>query len=808
MRRIAISLSLSLVFLLAGTISADNFRPRKVPVKPDHAVISPGYDARHVEVKFLDDKDIGLSKNGSPLDREGRLLKSAAAESILATITEAGGSWRRMCAPSETEMDRLRNTAQQNLNRGIADLNNYFILTVPEGIETVTWIDRLNALPEVEMARTLPLPPPPPLPDDYQYKQGYLNDATDGIGAISAWGIPGGLGDPSNAPAVKICDFEYAWNDDHYDLPTFTRLIPSGMTPSEPYGNDHGTAVMGVIVSLNNGWGTTGAAYEANPYVAPVYLNSSWQLTTAMTHAMPYFSEGDVWLIEQHLPGPNYPGGDTQQGYVSVEWIESCYNVILTAIGNGIHVVEAAGNGSEDFDDPIYSTGNGGHWPFLPENNSGAIYVGGGAVPEEFNGSQVDRSRLTYSNYGSRLDVQGWGEQVMTTGYGDYYSTEGEDYYYTSTFNGTSSSSPVVASAVIALESIYRERTGGGHMDTDVLRDFLKATGSPQQDGYNPASEHIGPRPDVLAAIEGFGRASAENALGAVPFTVDFESIHLWPEVDSIVWDFGDGSSSPGDNPSHEYQQPGYHTVIMSIYIPDGRFSDTAVGLVSAYADTMRVVDATGSAGDPVRVDVSVHNYLPVKEIMIPFSYGGPLNLVYDSVSTAGLRTEYFEQVSQQNFDPFNKRITYFLNCSSTGSQPYLDPGDGPVLSLWFTIPSGAPDEVNPIELVSYISFAPRLKSYAGQYQPATENGSVSPGCCSGSTVGNMDCTVGVVDMGDLTILIDHLFISLAPLCCIEEGDVDLSGQPDPVPADVDMGDLTKLIDHLFISLAPLPACP
>ncbi len=81
--------------------------------------------------------------------------------------------------------------------------------------------------------------------------------------------------------------------------------------------------------------------------------------------------------------------------------------------------------------------------------------------------------------------------------------------------------------------------------------------------------------------------------------------------------------------------------------------------------------------------------------------------------------------------------------------------------------------------------------------------------CCTGASVGNLDCNgSGVPDMGDLTILIDHLFISLDPLCCIDEGDVDLSGQPTPEPNDVDMGDLTVLIDHLFISLDPLPACP
>ncbi len=77
----------------------------------------------------------------------------------------------------------------------------------------------------------------------------------------------------------------------------------------------------------------------------------------------------------------------------------------------------------------------------------------------------------------------------------------------------------------------------------------------------------------------------------------------------------------------------------------------------------------------------------------------------------------------------------------------------------------------------------------------------VANGCCVGIT-GNVDCDgAQSIDMGDLTILIDHLFISLAPLCCEAEANVDVSG-------GVDMGDLTKLIDHLFISLESLPACP
>ncbi|MDZ4723539.1 MAG: thrombospondin type 3 repeat-containing protein, partial [candidate division Zixibacteria bacterium] len=63
---------------------------------------------------------------------------------------------------------------------------------------------------------------------------------------------------------------------------------------------------------------------------------------------------------------------------------------------------------------------------------------------------------------------------------------------------------------------------------------------------------------------------------------------------------------------------------------------------------------------------------------------------------------------------------------------------------------------------------------------PATGVG----GCCIGST-GNVDGSLDdVVDIGDLTALIDNLFITLAPLLCTAEGDI--ASPPDAV---VDIGD-------------------
>jgi hypothetical protein len=97
-----------------------------------------------------------------------------------------------------------------------------------------------------------------------------------------------------------------------------------------------------------------------------------------------------------------------------------------------------------------------------------------------------------------------------------------------------------------------------------------------------------------------------------------------------------------------------------------------------------------------------------------------------------------------------------------------------------------------------------RVSDTAAYMDLHTRPVTISGSCCVPPVRGNVDNSPdNMVTMGDLTVLIDHLFISLNPLTCTDEGNVDVS-------ADnmVTMGDLTVLIDHLFISLNPLPPCP
>jgi serine protease len=488
-----------------------HLRPRGPALKPEHSSVPPGRDPCHVEVKFLDGLAIGLDPSGTPSESHGRALRSPRALALLDGLRGAGARWRRSVALDRATLERLRERARNALHREIADFSDYFTLELPPGSHAEEWMDALNALPEVELAAPQPLPAPAPMPPDFEPLQGYLGAAPEGSDAQFAWTIPGGTG-----AGVSICDIENSWNFNHQDLPPATVLVPDGETWSDPLDDTyHGTAVLGEMFSLRNGWGMTGASYEARCYVAPQALGSGYWLPQAILLAAARLEPGDVILIELGTWGPYYKGDGTQFGTVPAEWERSVYEAILVAVGNGIHVVEPAANGSQDLDDPVYRAGNFGHAPFLPENNSGAILVGAG-VPPVSSWRGPDRSRLSFSDYGSRLDVQGWGVDVPTTGPGDLYMSEGPDLSYTRSFGGTSAAGPLVASAVASVEGIVEAR-GLPPVAPAVMRTLLAETGAPQQDGVYPASQYIGPRPDLRAAFERMGAPilSAPDSVGA-----------------------------------------------------------------------------------------------------------------------------------------------------------------------------------------------------------------------------------------------------------------------------------------------------
>ncbi len=344
----------------------------------------------------------------------------------------------------------------------------------------------------------------PSVSPDFTVNQAYLDAAPGGIDARYAWTQSG------SGAGVGIIDIERAWRFTHEDLRQNQGGVVGGTQSTALNPRNHGTAVVGVLGSDRNTFGCTGICPDANVRaISVVKLGSAGAIRLAADMLNP----GDIILIEKHRPGPRSTGIG-QEGFIAIEWWPDDFDAIRYATSRGVIVVEAAGNGAENLDDPIYNTPGQGfpsNWtnPFNRTNrDSGAIVVGAGAPPPNTHGRDhgPDRSRLDFSNYGSLIDAQGWGREVTTCGYGDLQGGSDEDLWYTDTFGGTSSASPIVVGALACLQSILRSR-GKSPVSPSVARNLLRSTGSPQQDAPGrPRNQRIGNRPNIremLAEVTG-----------------------------------------------------------------------------------------------------------------------------------------------------------------------------------------------------------------------------------------------------------------------------------------------------------------
>jgi serine protease len=460
------------VCVLSGTAVAQ--KPRTILEKPDQTVIPSGYYEDQIFVRIHEG-----------IDAQTAISSMINQRDVNAIAEISGATWIMLTEDSQKDLvgEKLK-YAESRLGREIADPRQGLYLKLPLLASTARAIDVLNTSPLVEIAIPVPMLEPASFtPPDYQPIQGYENPAAyGGFNAESVWSAFDIHGE-----GVQVCDIEWDFNANHCDFPNVQIL------GNAPLGNylDHGTAVLGAMVSLNNGIGTTGIAHGVDAVkFASLDSNGVESAILLATNNMP---AGSVILLEVQSSGPNGEGA-----WVPVEWYEPRYNAVLYAVGNDMIVCEAAGNGSQDLDSSIYSKGNGGHYPFLPENDSGAIMIGAGGAYGTCGWSEGSKERLPYSNYGSRVDLQGWGECVMTTGYGDAWDEL--DCDYTSTFSGTSSATPIVAGACLLIQS-YAVNNLGGPLLPEEMRSLLIETGQAQ---VNPSTGHIGPLPDAYAAINTF----------------------------------------------------------------------------------------------------------------------------------------------------------------------------------------------------------------------------------------------------------------------------------------------------------------
>jgi len=381
-------------------------------------------------------------------------------------------------------------------------IHSGFVQVIPKKSGDVDKIAKeLNAQDSVWKAYVAPRPVPA-MPSgsaagsrNFEPSQGYLYAAPNGIGAAEIWSLAGAKG-----KGVTICDIEGNWNRNHEDLPTGIKLI-GGTVINDIGWRNHGTAVLGEMVSIPNNKGAVGISHQAVAVVQSAVINGVFNTAGAIANATAVLKAGDVILIELQATGPNGK-------YVAMQYWGDIFSAIKAATEKGITVVEAAGNGNENFDLAIFN--NTGL-----QKDSGAILVGAGVPPTnhvDFDGFGpslpsyaslgVPRSRIFFSNYGKIVNVQGWGWHVTTLGYGDAQGGASENAWYTLRFSGTSSASPIVTGAVACLQGRAKSKNGAPLTPAKV-RQILMNTGTPQQAGPGvPLTQKIGPLPNLPLAMQ------------------------------------------------------------------------------------------------------------------------------------------------------------------------------------------------------------------------------------------------------------------------------------------------------------------
>lgn len=434
------------------------------------AQIPSGYSSEIIHVKFGE---------GTNVDQPTLLLPPHLRSAALRV--------NRLFGLPKDKLDRMRTEGKGRSGKALPDLSLWFKITFKPGSDVAAFIEDLKQLPGVEIVEPAPLPAPPPaLTPDFTTNQGYLDPAPDGIDAHNAWTILGG-----NGSGVKIYDVEYSWNQTHEDLSKANGILlqlDPGDSAVDPFtNNNHGTAVLGELVADNDNKGVTGISWGADIGLAPANTaNQGYDPANAILLAVADGVAGDVILIEQQTSVCGL------SAFGPSEWISSVFDAIQTAVVNGFVVVEAAGNGNVNLDQPACGT-------TFDRNvrDSGAIIVGAGKPPA----SGADRQRESFSTYGSRVDLQGWGSNVMTTGYGSFYADPDDpantNRWYTAFFNGTSSASPIVAGAAANLQGIALNRFSVPLSPSQIIA-LLVGTGSPQ---LGDTSQPIGPRPNLEQAI-------------------------------------------------------------------------------------------------------------------------------------------------------------------------------------------------------------------------------------------------------------------------------------------------------------------
>lgn len=253
---------------------------------------------------------------------------------------------------------------------------------------------------------------------------------------------------------------------------------------------EHGTAVLGVLVAADNGFGIKGLLPRAQATFFPAVTSlQGGRVASAIIAAGEILGDGDVLCIPLE-----YGAGYT---LAADQFVNQLFSVVDSL---GATIVIPAGNGGFEVQQasPVIAITVGAAWPGrqtpIPYGSSNALQSSSPVYP----GTEYCRYRS--SNWGSAIgngyiDVAGWGSGICTLGEGTLFNNKTSltpatpQQNYQANFGQTSGACAMIAGLVGALNG-FSEEVFGGSIGTQRIRNILNNVAVDTQG--NPTGAYLG----------------------------------------------------------------------------------------------------------------------------------------------------------------------------------------------------------------------------------------------------------------------------------------------------------------------------